>query len=496
MGQRDEGGGVATRSAPEAQTQQGRRRRDRALAQVARETAVAVSKEDTNPLGGQGGGADVRTAAGQQASTPTPAGILDSVFDLGAWVTGQFAEAGRKKLTKLVLGTEQERALDSAARKAIKLTAQEIYPDDRDRAEDLERVIDQVFSEPVSDDAAIEPTTMLAALEAGVSAQLAVLDDETLTGQQLSSADVLGVPGTVLAGKLFRNLWREIGTRAARGGPLAPLADQLNHDVTHKRLEQTYDSLLKVSAAVQDALERSDVIAHAALPRSGTAAADMALHVRQLLEGLQLGDHEEAERRVNHLFLPWLRNQQRAAVESLVQLASTSQDHETQLVACTLVEAADRLDPDLVAVDEVEQLARSEDDTLRSSAATLLWQWATVVPGRVPVPLLARLTLPSSEDWYVHAPARAGAKQLLLARSAARAVFDRMAASRDREDRDYAVCDLLEVAEVEPRVVPRDLVHTLARDRDKDVAARGAKLLRAMTTVKEVRPHLYGQFGL
>jgi len=37
-------------------------------------------------------------------------------------------------------------------------------------------------------------------------------------------------------------------------------------------------------------------------PRSGTLI-DVRLHVEQLLDGLDLGDHEEAERRVNRLFL-------------------------------------------------------------------------------------------------------------------------------------------------------------------------------------------------
>jgi hypothetical protein len=153
--------------------------------------------------------------------------------------------------------------------------------------------------------------------------------------------------------------------------------------------------------------------------------------------------------RVIGLFLPLFRNQQRAAVEALVHVATT-QDHTTQLLACSLLEAADRLNPMLIKIDDVERLARSANFSLRSSAAVLLWQWATSSPGRVPIPLLGRLTQPSTEDWYVHAAARAGAKQLLVARGAARAIFDRMAASHDPDDRDYAAADLLEVAGSSP----------------------------------------------
>jgi hypothetical protein len=43
--------------------------------------------------------------------------------DLGAWLVGLIAEAGRKKLTTWVLGTDQERALRQAATAAIQVTA-------------------------------------------------------------------------------------------------------------------------------------------------------------------------------------------------------------------------------------------------------------------------------------------------------------------------------------------------------------------------------------
>jgi len=142
-------------------------------------------------------------------------------------------------------------------------------------------------------------------------------------------------------------------------------------------------------------------------------------------------------------------------------------------------------------------LARSAESSLRSAAAVLMWQWAESVPGRVPVPLLSKLAQPSTEDWYVHAAARAGAKQLLLRRAAARAIFDRLAASRDRDDRDYAVTDLIEVARVEPRAVPADLVRKLARDQDGSVADRAVELLRTVGGVGErERGKYYGPFGM
>jgi hypothetical protein len=219
------------------------------------------------------------------------------------------------------------------------------------------------------------------------------------------------------------------------------------------------------------------------MPPGQSADTDITLHVADLLNGLDLGDHDEAERRVSRLFVPLLRTHERAAVDALIRLATTTEDHTTQLVACSLVEAADRLDPTLISIDAVERMARSDRNSLRISAAVLLW--ASAVPGRVPIPLLARLTQPSTEDWYIHAPPCAAAKQLLLARGAVRTVFDRMVSSRDRDDRAYAATDLLEVARIEPRAVPVDLARTLAHDRDEAVAARRAELLGALQAVDD-----------
>lgn len=39
--------------------------------------------------------------------------------DLVGWLIGLLADAGRKKLTSLIFGSEQERALQSAARTAV-----------------------------------------------------------------------------------------------------------------------------------------------------------------------------------------------------------------------------------------------------------------------------------------------------------------------------------------------------------------------------------------
>jgi hypothetical protein len=72
------------------------------------------------------------------------------------------------------------------------------------------------------------------------------LDDAELTGAGRSSADLLGVSASRIAATLAQHLLREITGRGARGGPLAPLAAQLGHDITHlqgRRIEAKLDRL-------------------------------------------------------------------------------------------------------------------------------------------------------------------------------------------------------------------------------------------------------------
>ena len=174
---------------------------------------------------------------------------------LGGWLVGQLADAGRKKLTELVLGSEQERALRRAADAAVWATAEEMSPSGGEQAGQVAMVISEVFRDPVPDAPRAGPVMLLDGLQAGIAGQLAVLDDAGLTGTGQSSADVLGVPGAVLADRLTGHLVREIIVRGSGGGPLAPLADQFNHELTRLQIE---GMLARLAAEVRDALARPD----------------------------------------------------------------------------------------------------------------------------------------------------------------------------------------------------------------------------------------------
>lgn len=119
------------------------------------------------------------------------------------------------------------------------------------------------------------------ALGAGIAGQLAVLDDASLTGTGQSSADVLGVSGAVVAGVLTGHLLREILTGGAGGGPLFPLASQLNDDVTHLQGQRLEGMLGQLADDVRQALAQLDATRAVAsgADRAGAAACgDLGVH--------------------------------------------------------------------------------------------------------------------------------------------------------------------------------------------------------------------------
>jgi hypothetical protein len=181
---------------------------------------------------------------------------------LGAWLVEQLADAGRKKLTDPLLGSDQERALQQAATAAIQATARQWRPepattDDPKGADHLARVIDQVFQQaPTPTESLAGYPTLLQGLQTGVTARLVALDDADVTGTGRSSAEELGVPGIVLADSLTSHLVQEIMLRGARGGPLTPLSDQLNYEKTHRQSQRIETKVDRLIGEVRDTLVR------------------------------------------------------------------------------------------------------------------------------------------------------------------------------------------------------------------------------------------------
>jgi tetratricopeptide (TPR) repeat protein len=178
-------------------------------------------------------------------------GFVTDTF--AAWLLGRIADAASSRLISFVLGDEQERALRRAATDAVQRTAAELRTDTGER-EQLAAAIDQVFREPVAPGTPAESGTLLEAIQDGIVAQLAPLDDTSLTEAGMSAAEILDVSVVHLAEKLTEHLLRQIIARGMRGGPLEPLANQLNHEVTHLQGQEVKQMLVTLTSRVLDAL--------------------------------------------------------------------------------------------------------------------------------------------------------------------------------------------------------------------------------------------------
>jgi len=74
--------------------------------------------------------------------------VVFVVDDPVAWLVGLVADAGRKKLTTLVLGSDQKRALRKALEAAVEATATELAPPGREQTGEVAMVVGEVFCDP------------------------------------------------------------------------------------------------------------------------------------------------------------------------------------------------------------------------------------------------------------------------------------------------------------------------------------------------------------
>jgi uncharacterized protein YidB (DUF937 family) len=171
------------------------------------------------------------------------------VDDLVGWLIGRLADAGYKKLIALLRGSDQARALRPAVMAAVEATVGEISPADQEQADRVAVQINKAFGKRKPVPLPPGEPTLLEALQAGIAAQLSGRDN---AGEPAVSLP--GVPVSEVADKLTGHLVREIMIRGSQPGPLTPLADQLNHDLTHLQGQRIEGMLAQLRDEVRDAL--------------------------------------------------------------------------------------------------------------------------------------------------------------------------------------------------------------------------------------------------
>jgi hypothetical protein len=236
------------------------------------------------------------------------------------------------------------------------------------------------------------------------------------------------------------------------------------------------------------------------MPRPGSSATSAlpAGFLTELLEGVELGDHTAAEARVRELFGKISKEDQRRVAQGIYDYIQTPPGHGIDVhIVTSFLEVCGRIDPALIDATWVEQLVESPIVQHRMSAAMILWDRSETDSGSVPLDLIVKLAKPSSEDWYVFAPALGAAKQLALTRRSALEIVLDLARSISPSDRDYAVRALKDLAVVDAATIPIEPVQRLAHDGDPSVAESATELLDILANVSdEDRRKRHGQFGL
>lgn len=212
--------------------------------------------------------------------------------------------------------------------------------------------------------------------------------------------------------------------------------------------------------------------------------------------GLRIEDPRTTEEWVRSEINARTKAEQQAFVESMLQVVRTADRWEHRGIAGHVLEAVEELDVGLLSNEVIEELGLDADETVRMSAAVILFLRARQAPGLVPIDLVTRLARPSAESWYVFTPALNALKVLSMSRPEAMVSIAALAMSTNRDDREYAASALQAIARIRPQVVPVDAVRGLMADGDPSVAELGARVWKMVKDIPEdERNRAYSPFS-
>jgi tetratricopeptide (TPR) repeat protein len=210
-----------------------------------------------------------------------------------SWLFGLLADASFKQLTALVFGSDQKRALRRAAVAAIELTAREFYPESDEHAAALAGIMNHAFGNPIPEGSTTGHSSLLQAIELGISQQLTLLDEAELAELGSSLELLTQVSANSLSARLADHFIQQIFVRGARGGPLAPLADQLNHEMTRRQGQRIEDMVGSMGREILYAIARVENT-----PRM-TVTATAAVHTLPADAASFIGRQEELTRLID-----------------------------------------------------------------------------------------------------------------------------------------------------------------------------------------------------
>ncbi len=313
----------------------------------------------------------------------SPSGLNTPYVDFvtgvfATWLLEQLADVGRSGLFRFIRGDKQDDALRRAADAAIKLTAADFLQGEA--TEQLAVSIDQVFGGDVLDRTISKYPTILQTLQAEVTTRVAVLGDPDLTGIGASSADLFGVSSTAVGQHLVSHLIAEIKKRGSRGGPLKPLADQLNFDESREQVRRMDSKLIELDAKLETARRdqrRKASKSHETLNRSEVIQTGYSRAASLLPEALRSAysiDYSMAQAVALTSIAAWVQvhdpDRARRLFADAERIARSAIPEDVKAMTLAKVAKALRNDPvrakKLIA--EAEHIAASLDDWEKATA--------------------------------------------------------------------------------------------------------------------------------
>jgi hypothetical protein len=181
--------------------------------------------------------------------------------------------------------------------------------------------------------------------------------------------------------------------------------------------------------------------------------------------------------------------------ESLLNYQDCPDEDDAFWGALHTIESCTRLAPWLIDHAKLSRLARHDNFSVRSAAASICMDLAHSAPDRVPLDILLKLSV-YDEDWYVQAPANAALKAMARSFPAVLGIFYLRLHSLVGEERAHAAAAIEDVADKEPGLLDPELLGKelvrLKKLGDARIHRRMGKVLLRLKSATRTDTYRYG----
>lgn len=216
--------------------------------------------------------------------------------------------------------------------------------------------------------------------------------------------------------------------------------------------------------------------------------------VEALIDGMELGDWDAAEDKALQVLERTDAYGRNPLIHDLLSYRDAG-EQETIMHALAIVEMCAAMAPYLIDRSHIFELAAHKDFSVRASAASMCMELARVAPDRVPIDVLLRLSH-YNEDWYVQAPANAALKTIAHRIPAVLRIFLSRLGSEDRDEREHAASQFLDISNKEPEILDREplenALNNMTSRKDKNARDLITRTLANLQSVERQSKYKYG----